>query len=180
MTTHLPQLLAFAALILSATLHAQVGQPPRTPPAGLPPSAAIPTAVVPDPTALKWDADTKDFNAKPGEISAPFTFVVTNVSDHDVLITKLRTSCGCTVAQLPATPYKLEPSAHVSIAVTLDLRGKSGLFVKTVSVESSAGVKTLIVRANLPQAVAGATPGAPVGAPVAPEPERGHGRMALS
>ena len=88
---------------------------------------------------------------KAGELSVSGNFVVTNVSDHDVSITKLRTSCGCTVAQLPSTPYKLEPNANVAIAVTLDLRGKSGTLTKTVTVDTSAGAKTLIVRANIPQ-----------------------------
>ncbi len=92
MKTHLPQWLAFAGLFLSTTLHAQVGKVPPTPPAVSPPSAAIPPAVVPDSTALKWDADTKDFDAKPGDASAQFTFVVTNGSDHYVLITKLRST----------------------------------------------------------------------------------------
>jgi mono/diheme cytochrome c family protein len=97
---------------------------------------------------------------KPGDLAASFRFVATNVSDHEVMLNALRTSCGCTVAQLPSTPYRLAPGANVPIAVTLDLRGKSGTLTKTVSVESSAGVKSLIVRANLPQATA--APGAPV------------------
>ena len=128
------------------------------------PSPTIPA----DPSALKWDADTKDFNAKPGDVSAPFTFVVTKVSDRDVSITKLRTSCGCTVAQLPSTPYKLDPNANVSLAVTLDLRGKSGTLTKSVTVDTSAGAKTLIVRANLPPATPAAAPVASAAVPSLP------------
>lgn len=134
---------ALAAFLLCATLPAQESQPPPTPPivrrlsppAGVPvtppvispqpvspPPAAIPPPTAPDPNALKWDAETKEFDAKPGDVSAAYNFVVTNVSDHEVMINALRTSCGCTVAQLPFTPYKLAPGANVPIAVTLDLR----------------------------------------------------------
>ena len=156
--------LALLALTALTPLRAQTPPPPLTPPAVSP----QPAAAAPDPTALKWDADTKEANPKPGELSVPFNFVVTNVSDHEVLLNKLSTSCGCTVAQLPSTPYKLAPGSNVSIAVTLDLRGKSGTLTKTVTVESSAGIKSLIVRANLPPAVAAANPGTPVAIPSAP------------
>ena len=128
-------LLAMTAL---SPLRAQVALPPLTAPPGLPqPIAAAPVGVA-DPNALKWDAETKDYNAKPGDASASFSFVVTNVSNHEVMINSLRTSCGCTVAQLPTTPYKLEPGSNVSIAVTMDLRGKFGVVPKTVSVDTSA------------------------------------------
>ena len=141
---------------------------PLTPPEVLPQPAALPPPSAPDPNALKWDAETKEVNPKPGDLAATYSFVVTNASDRDVMLNALRTSCGCTVAQLPATPYKLAPGAKVAIAVTLDLRGRSGTLTKTVTVASSAEIKSLIVRANLPQAVAGApgvtpaTPGRPV------------------
>lgn len=155
-------------------LCAQVTQPPPANP--LP--APVTPATVPDPNALKWDTETKEFNAKPGDLSASYTFVATNSSDHEVTINTLRTSCGCTVARLPATPYKLAPGADVPISVTLDLRGKSGTLTKTVTVETSAGIKSLIVRANIPQAAPGvpaampapavSVPGAPIAAGVIP------------
>ena len=157
---------ALAAFFLTATLHAQVTLPPLAPPAVPPQPAAIPPPTAPDPNALKWDAETKEVNPKPGDLAATYSFVVTNVSDHDVMLNALRTSCGCTVAQLPSTPYKLEPGAKVVIAVTLDLRGKSGTLTKTVTVASSAEIKSLIVRANIPQAAPGATPVAPGPVPV--------------
>ena len=99
---------------------------------------------------LKWDADSKEYAAKAGEESAPFTFCVTNVSSAEVSINALRPSCGCTAAQLPTIPYKLAPGSNVIINATMDLRGKQGAIIKTISVESSAGAKVLLVRANIP------------------------------
>ncbi|HEY0550197.1 MAG TPA: DUF1573 domain-containing protein [Verrucomicrobiae bacterium] len=106
-------------------------------------------ASAPD-TVLKWDADSKEYAAKLGEESAPFTFCVTNVSSADVSIDALRASCGCTAAQLPTIPYKLASGSNVTIKVAMDLRGKQGSITKTVFVESSAGTKPLLVRANIP------------------------------
>lgn len=121
----------------------------------LPPRVVTPsTAIVPDPNALKFDAESKDFNARPGDASASFTFSVTNVSRSDVSINSLRTSCGCTVAQLPPLPNKpfvLAAGSNVAINVTMDLRGKMGAVTKSISVETSAGFKSLLVRANIPQ-----------------------------
>jgi mono/diheme cytochrome c family protein len=114
--------------------------------------AAAPPTVTANPNALKWDAETKEYNAKSGDVSAPFTFTVTNVSQTEVAINRLSTSCGCTVAQLPTTPYKLQPGSNVSVSVTMDLRGKYGQVTKTVNVDSTAGFKSLLVKANIPQA----------------------------
>jgi methionine aminopeptidase len=112
--------------------------------------AGTPETSGPDASALKWDAELKEYALKPGETSAAFTFVVTNVSKAEVAINRLHTSCGCTVAQLPATPYKLQPGSNVAISVAMDLRGKSGVITKTVTVESTAEGKVLLVRASIP------------------------------
>ena len=114
--------------------------------------------------ALKWDAETKEYNPKPGEANAPFIFTVTNVSKTVVSITSLRTSCGCTVAQLPTTPYNLEPGSNVQINVSMNLAGKSGAVTKTVNVDSSVGSKVLLVRVNVP---------APEAVPAAGDAQRG-------
>jgi mono/diheme cytochrome c family protein len=152
----------FLALVASSTvLLAQVAPAPTPAPAAAP-------APVPDPNALKWSAESIDYNAKPGEESAPFTFVVTNVSSVEISINSLRTSCGCTVAQLPTTPYKLGPGSNVPINVSMDLRNKSGSVTKSVNVDTSVGAKSLLVKVNMP-----ATPPPPVaGAAATPGMDR--------
>lgn len=163
----------FALIILSVLTGstALLAQGPAAPavPAGVTPAVplqvtppgATPAAPAQDPNALKWSAESIDYNAKPGEQSAPFTFIVTNVSNAEISINSLRTSCGCTVAQLPTTPYKLAPGSNVPISVTMDLRGKSGAVTKSVSVDTSAGFKSLLVKVNIPDAApaTAATPG---------------------
>jgi mono/diheme cytochrome c family protein len=167
----------FAAVCLSALpLLAQVtpGATPAPAPRKLtlsPPAAAstpvapaAPAAPTPDPNALKWNAESLEYNAKPGEESAPFHFFATNVSQSPVIINALRTSCGCTVAQLPTTPYTLLPGSNVPVNATMDLRGKQGVITKTVTADTSSGIKSLLVKVSIPAAAATAanqTPGAP-------------------
>lgn len=112
---------------------------------------AAPPLPAPDANALKWDADSKECVPKSGEANVAFTFVATNVSNYEVSINSLQTSCGCTVAQLPSTPYKLEPGSNVTINVSMNIVGKWGLITKGVTVHSTAGDKPLEVRTNIPE-----------------------------
>jgi len=76
---------------------------PRPPPRNQPTPRPCPAG--PDP--LEWDAMTKDYTAKPGELTAEFSFALTNKSKDDVVINWVRPSCGCPVAKLPPPPCKL-------------------------------------------------------------------------
>lgn len=112
--------------------------------------AGSPTGSTNATEALKFDAETKDYTPGKGETIAPFCFLALNTSKVPLTINSLSTSCGCTVAQLPTTPYTLQPGSNVAINVSLNLAGKQGEVTKAVTVDSSVGVKTLIVRANIP------------------------------
>jgi mono/diheme cytochrome c family protein len=111
-----------------------------------------------DPNIIKWDAETKEHAAKLGEAEAKFTFWLTNVSPSEVLINSVRTSCGCTVAKLPSQPWHIASGANGPIEVTMNLAGKSGMIAKGVTVDTSAGIKQLTVRCNIPVNTAGALP----------------------
>ncbi len=100
--------------------------------------------------AFAWDSVIKEYSAKTGEISAPFTFNLTNISNGEVIINAVRTSCGCTVAKLPTVPWRLPAGTNGAIQVTVDLRGKIGTISKTVTVDSSAGYRYLTVRVVIP------------------------------
>jgi mono/diheme cytochrome c family protein len=101
-------------------------------------------------TVFAYDALVKEATLKPGETSATFTFNLTNTSAAQVTINAVRTSCGCTVARLPATPWNIPPKASGSFDVVLDARGKSGVLTKTVTIDSTAGYRYLSVRASIP------------------------------
>jgi cytochrome c553 len=118
---------------------------------------AAPPQTVPPPVAgkqelLVWDALQKEANPPPGAPTADFVFAVTNVSDSEVIINSVRTSCGCTVAKLPSQPWILAPHTNGEIKVSVNLAGKFGTIYKTITVISTNAPKTLTVKVNLPQA----------------------------
>ena len=102
------------------------------------------------PAALVWDSMSKEYQAASGELTAPFKFAVTNSSSHEVTINSVRTSCGCTVAKLPSTPWKLGPGEGGDVEATVDLRGKFGTLSKFVSVDTSEGPKMLNIKVVIP------------------------------
>jgi hypothetical protein len=102
------------------------------------------------PNVLVWDGEYKQHNAGPGETNAAFTFWVTNVCSTNVLILNVETSCGCAVTKTPKLPWVLWPGESGPIKVDLDLRGRQGALFKGVHLTTSAGVKSLVVRVNLP------------------------------
>jgi mono/diheme cytochrome c family protein len=106
---------------------------------------------------LVFDAEQKEYNAKPGEITSHFVFAVTNTSAGEVTINNVRPSCGCTVVKLPSQPWKLNAGERGEFAVDMDLRGKSGVLMKSVSVEATTGVKHLIIKTVIPS-VTGMSP----------------------
>ena len=99
---------------------------------------------------LAWNTERRETNVVVGQTSVPFSFWVTNVSSEVVTINSVRTSCGCTIAKLPSLPWKLDPGNSGEIPVTMSTAGKMGSIEKAVMVDSTTGMKTLIVRANMP------------------------------
>ncbi len=130
--------------------------PVATPFSPIAPAGSVAPFASADPNAIKWDAETKDYTSKPGESEVKYTFWLTNVSSSEISINNVRTSCGCTVAKLPSQPWRIAPGEGGPIDVTLSLAGKSGLITKGVTVDTSVGIKQLIVKANI---AAGAVPG---------------------
>ncbi len=101
---------------------------------------------------LAWDAVTKTYEAKPGETEAKFFFSATNISAADVVVERVQTSCGCTIAEIPDQPWILKPHEDGKIDVTVNLAGKSGTLLKTITVYFSRGdPKVLTIRPILPE-----------------------------
>lgn len=124
----------FALLALAVTNHARAAQ----------------TEVAKPPHPLVWDKMEQTYAAKPGEQVAEFTFSVRNRSDKPVTITELRPSCGCTVPDMPASPWVIAPGAESSFRATMDFGGKEGTVSKTIEAECAAGNQTLRVTVNIP------------------------------
>lgn len=100
---------------------------------------------------LAWDAMEKTIAVKKGDSAVDFEFTATNRSAQPVEIQQLRPSCGCTTTDMPSVPWILAPGAKGSFRATVDFRGKSGRFIKTVAVQSTAGTQMLTLTVEIPE-----------------------------
>jgi mono/diheme cytochrome c family protein len=119
-----------------------------------PPAVPAPSGAAVEDESITFTPPTQIYHAKAGELSATLTFRVTNVSTESTWITNVKTSCGCTVAKLPANPWLVAPGASGKLELTIDLQGKSGTLVKSATLETRRGTRTLIFQVVLPTAAA--------------------------
>ena len=104
-------------------------------------------------SGLEWDATEKSYAAQPDQPEATVLFKVHNTGAKPVTISAVATSCHCTAAQPPRTPWTLAPGASDELKVVVDLRGRSGDLTKTIYVYTDLGGDTpdfLLVHVNVP------------------------------
>jgi hypothetical protein len=117
--------------------------PPSQPTVKLPPDSGDNLA----PNILNWNTLCEEYHAKPGEMLAPFTFALTNVSSAPIVIYDTSTTCDCTVASLPSKPWVLASGAGGEIHATIDLTNKVGVVTNQIVVFTSLGNRRLFVKA---------------------------------
>ena len=123
--------------------------PPMPPmPTNLPPVVA--PAASNAPAVLAWDSDVKESRPGLGDAFANVSFFLTNTSPVDAIISSVSTSCGCTTAHLPPMPWTLKPGESGKVDASVNLSGKSGTLIKTLTVNSTAGTKQLQIRVVMP------------------------------
>jgi len=133
--------------------------PPTEPLPPYAPRTTVPRVVYQPPpreNVFAWDALVKEATLKPGQVTNSFTFSLTNTSNAEVTINGVRTSCGCTVAKLPAVPWGIPAGGSGTFDVDVDLRGKSGIVTKTITIDSTAGYRYLTVRVSIPASASAA------------------------
>lgn len=92
-----------------------------------------------------------------GKVTHVFTFK--NTGNTPLILTNVRTGCGCTIPQWDRQP--VAPGAKGNIRVDFDPRNRPGVFVKSITVNSNASnsVLSLTVRGSVKRAPAGAYDG---------------------
>ncbi len=143
-------ILPFLCLVgISANLFAATNQiSPLAPTVTVTPEPPVATPSRPHP--LVWDAMEKTYKAKIGETNAHFAFTVTNNSKVQVLISDVKPSCGCTVADFSQI-RSLAPGASGEVKATMNLMGKTGTQVKLLTVHSTGGVaQSLTMMVEIP------------------------------
>lgn len=145
-----------AGILACGCAHAQQPPPPPAvpPPATQQPPPVNPFGPAPTPALenyLAFDAELKEVSVTNGTPAANFVFNLTNISSGDVIVNFVQTSCGCTVAKLPSTPWKIAPKEHGEISATMQLAGTTpgGTKTKTLTVSTDKGPKALYVKATV-------------------------------
>ena len=114
------------------------------------PAAAI-SAVVDHKNPLVWDAMEKTVSPAPGDTTANFQFWFTNTATTNISILSVYPGCGCTTANVPPMPWKIDAGTNGVIPASVDLKGKSGVLSKTITVNSSGGQQTLTLKIIMPK-----------------------------
>jgi hypothetical protein len=90
---------------------------------------------------LAFDSLSKETTARAGDTNVLVSYMVTNVSTAAVTIHDATTSCGCSVVRLPAKPWTMKPGESGKVDVVTDVRGKRGVLVKTLLLQTSLGLR---------------------------------------
>lgn len=74
---------------------------------------------------------------------------ITNFTPVSVAILDAHASCGCTQPELPPRPWIIPPGGKGEFGVTVNLQGKSGMQIKSVTITTDKGKKDLYLRINI-------------------------------
>jgi len=92
---------------------------------------------------FKFDKESYDFGkismTKP--VTVDFTF--TNVGDEPLILTKVETTCGCTVPKYTQTPIKKGEAGKITVTYTP--AGSALPFSKSITVSSNAKTPTKVL-----------------------------------
>lgn len=86
-------------------------------------------------TFFKWSSTSHDFGNIPMGKPVSHVFEFTNSSSEPLVITAVKASCGCTIAEYSKDPIAPGASGHIKASFDAE---KLGTFVKTISIQSNA------------------------------------------
>jgi hypothetical protein len=88
---------------------------------------------------FKFTAEKYDFGKIPQNKPVTTNFEFTNVGEEPLIISEVRPTCGCTVADYIKTPVKKGEKGFVKITFNAAV---PGMFTKTIVITSNAKVPT--------------------------------------
>ena len=97
---------------------------------------------------IKFKTEIVDYGTITQNSDGTRLFSFTNTGDAPLLITKVKTSCGCTVPSYSKDP--IMPGASGELSIKYDTK-RLGAFTKTITVTSNAegGNKILKIKGNI-------------------------------
>lgn len=97
---------------------------------------------------FKFDKETFDFGKIPQGEPVKHDFKFTNSGSEPLIISEVKSSCGCTVPTYPKTP--IQPGAEGVISVTFNAAAVNP-FTKTITIRSNTKtpVKVLYIKGEV-------------------------------
>jgi mono/diheme cytochrome c family protein len=71
---------------------------------------------------------------------------ITNFMPDSVAIGSVHASCGCTQPELPPLPWVIPPGGDGEFSATVNLEGRGGMMIKSITVSTDKGYKDLYMR----------------------------------
>jgi hypothetical protein len=94
---------------------------------------------------IKFDVKSHDYGTIEQNANGVFDFVFKNEGTEPLILTNVRSSCGCTIPQWPREP--IAPGESSQIAVKYDTR-RIGAFSKSITVVSNGSEQPVILKIN--------------------------------
>lgn len=93
---------------------------------------------------IEFEKDIHDFGKLIAGEKAVVNFKFTNTGDEDLVISQVKSSCGCTVPRYPREAIK--PGEGGSIKVTFDSSGRKGMQNKAITIVSNCQPNSTVIR----------------------------------
>lgn len=93
---------------------------------------------------IEFENDFYDFGKIIQGEKVSYSFKFKNIGKSDLIISRVTSSCGCTVGDFPKVPVK--PGESNTIEVKFDSEGRRGFQSKSITVLSNAQPSTNILR----------------------------------
>ena len=93
---------------------------------------------------IEFEKEIHDFGKLIAGEKAVFTFKFKNTGNSDLVISQVKSSCGCTVPRYPKEA--IEPGEGGTIKVTFDSSGRKGLQNKGITIVSNCQPNSTIIR----------------------------------
>lgn len=97
---------------------------------------------------FKFENESHDFGKLTHNVPVTHVFTFTNTGTEPLIISEVRPSCGCSVAEFSKTPVK--PGDTGTISVKFDAAAK-GPFTKHLTIRSNTKtpIKTLVIKGEV-------------------------------
>lgn len=104
---------------------------------------AVSTNAQTKPAEFKFDKESHDFGKIPLGKPVSVEFKFTNIGDTPLILTKVETTCGCTVPEYTQTPVKKGETGVIK--VTYNPAGTPLPFSKSITITSNAKTTTKVL-----------------------------------